>query len=575
VAAEQAESRRRQRVEELCVASLRALSDEPDLHFRGSRLHRGRRLVPLSAPHLYPPPTADFGSFRGAADGMALHLTSSDAEVHERMRPGGEVERLVFELLEQFRVEALAPASMPGMTGNLRHRHEQWSLEFHRSGLTETARGLLIYTVAQVCRSRITAQPVVEETEDLIEATRAAIGPLLGHDLAGLRWTRFDQAAFAGHAVAIGRAVAAMLGAAGPGEESSTDDADEKAKYRPYFALLMDFDDGGDGDESARVAAPGRGPVLAAATDGYRVFTTAYDREFAAGAAVRPVLLTELRDRLDRRVARQGVNVARLARELGAVLAEPTRDGWDSGKEEGHIDGRVLAQLISSPTERRLFRTERVEPVADALVTFLIDCSGSMREHGESVAMVTDIFARAVEQAGARCEILGFTTGAWNGGRAKRDWMRAGRPVHPGRLNERCHLVFKDAATPWRRARADIAALLKPDLYREGVDGEAVAWACRRAEADEAGRRLLFVLSDGSPMDSATDLANDRDYLGNHLKDVVARQEQSGGVEVYGLGVDLDLSPYYRRSRVLDTAEGTGYRMFREILDLVRRGPSR
>jgi cobaltochelatase CobT len=269
------------------------------------------------------------------------------------------------------------------------------------------------------------------------------------------------------------------------------------------------------------------------------------------------------------------VNVARLARELGAVLAEPTRDGWDSGKEEGHIDGRVLAQLISSPTERRLFRTERVEPVTDALVTFLIDCSGSMREHGESVATVTDIFARAVEQAGARCEILGFTTGTWNGGRAKRDWMRAGRPAHPGRLNERCHLVFKDAATPWRRARADIAALLKPDLYREGIDGEAVAWACRRAEADEAGRRLLFVLSDGSPMDSATDLANDRNYLGNQLKDVVARQEQSGGVEVYGLGVDLDLSPYYRHSRVLDTAEGTGYRMFREILDLVRRGPSR
>ena len=86
----------------------------------------------------------------------------------------------VFELLEQIRVEAMAPVNMPGLVRNLRHRHEQWSRAFHHSGLTETAKGILLYTVAQVCRARVTAQPVVDATEGVIEATRMALAPVLG-----------------------------------------------------------------------------------------------------------------------------------------------------------------------------------------------------------------------------------------------------------------------------------------------------------------------------------------------------------------------------------------------------------
>lgn len=579
VRSEQAQARRRQRVEELCIAAIRALSAEPGLRFRGRRLHRGRRPVPLHAPHLYPSPADDdFGSFRGAADGMALRLTRSDAELHRRLCPDDPVERLVFEMLEQFRVEALAPAAMPGMTRNLRHRHEQWSLAFHHSGLTETARGLILYTVTQICRSRITAQPVVEETEDLLEATRAAIVPALGHDLSGLRRHRADQAAFARHAVSIARAVAEMLRSAGTeagdGNAGGDDGAEATGEDRARFTLLVDSGD----DDPIGTAASGHSRVLEDATDGYRIFTTAYDRQHAIATLVRPELLKDYRERLDRRIAGLGVNVGRLAGELKALLADPGRDGWDGGQEEGHVDGRLLARLISSPTERRLFRTERIEPVTNVLVTFLIDCSGSMKEHSESVAMLVDVFARALEQAGMSCEILGFTTGAWNGGQARRDWIRAGRPQHPGRLNEQCHLVFKDAGTPWRRARRDIAGLLKSDLFREGVDGEAVAWACRRAEGylgdpsspnarGEAGHRLLIVLSDGSPMDSATNLANDRHYLDNHLKDVVMRLEQTGAVEIYGVGVGLDLSPYYSRCHALDLSRIKGNGIFREVID--------
>ncbi|MGI5467752.1 cobaltochelatase CobT-related protein [Streptomyces sp. CA-132043] len=566
--ARQAAARRRQEVEELCAAAVRALSAEPAVHFRGGRPYRGRHPVPVHAPHARASPDdGDFTSRRGAADGLALRLRGSDPGLHSEVCPADDpAARLVFELLEQFRTEALAPAPLTGVRTNLRHRFTVWSEDCARSGLTETARGLLLFTVAHVTRARITGEPVPAHAEEPIEATRAALAPLTGHDLAALRRHRADQRAFAPYALSLARTVAGLLTAADTTGDEAEEDAPDEYTRSPIAALL-DLDS--ESAEESPTAVSGRSRTLAEAPGGYRVFTTAYDREDPAGALVRAELLREYRARLDRRVADQGVNVPRLARELHLLLAAPARDGWDGGRETGHIDPGRLSRLITSPTERRLFRTERTAPVADALVTFLIDCSGSMKEHAESVAMLVDVCARALDRAGAGCEVLGFTTGAWHGGRARRDWLRAGRPPHPGRLNERSHLVFKDAATPWRRARHGIAALLKPDLYREGIDGEAVDWACARAAARAEGRKILFVVSDGSPMDTATHLANDRHYLDHHLRDVVARRAPD--TEIHGLGVALDLTPYYRRSRILDLPPDPGNGLFREVLGLLAR----
>jgi cobaltochelatase CobT len=112
-------------------------------------------------------------------------------------------------------------------------------------------------------------------------------------------------------------------------------------------------------------------------------------------------------------------------------------------------------------------------------MTFLADCSGSMKQHGANVAVMVDVFSRTLDQLGVTNEVLGFTTGDWNGGKARRDWMAAGRQSHPGRLNETCHLVFKDAASGWRRSRSDIAALMKADLFGRAWTGKR--WSGRAA----------------------------------------------------------------------------------------------
>ena len=415
--------------------------------------------------------------------------------------------------------------------------------------------------------SRLNGYPVLEETDGLIEAIRFNLMPAIGTEVVGLKQTRGDQAAFAVHSLKISGIIAEMAGSESkkePEESLLEDDQGEPSE----LAAILDFE--GDDDPGViAAAATGESSVFTDMENSYRIFTTCYDREVKAASLVREAYLKELRQRLDKRIRGQGINIPRLARRLSALLSAPKIDGWSFGEEEGYLDARRLSQLVASPAERRLFRREQYRPHANCLVSILIDCSGSMKAHIEPVAVLVDVLSRAMEQAEVNTEILGYTTGAWNGGRCQLGWLGKGRPQHPGRLNELCHMVFKSAETSWRRARTDIAALLKADLFREGVDGEAVEWACHRMIGRSEERRILIVISDGCPMDTATGLANDRYYLDNHLKQVVNLLESKREVEVYGLGVGLDLSPYYTNCLALDLSETLNNQIFEEILQLL------
>ena len=569
----QQRAQRQQKIDELCAATLRALTGDAELLYRGQRLHRGTLPLSLHAPHLRTDPEHDdFADARGAADGMALRLLHSDADFHRSQCPADPVERLIFELLEQLRVEAMVPANLPGMAANLRYRFEHWSQQFHDSRLTETRLGLLLYTLAQSCWSRLNGWPPMAATEEIIDTTRAKLVRPLGVHMAGILRTRRDQKAFAIHALEIARSVASMVRAAQQQQAGERWQRDKDTRPE-RFALAIDFED--EEGEGGVAVQGGAGRPVDAAVPPYRVYTTRFDAEVFAPGLVREAQRRHFRERLDRRILHQGINVARLARLLGALLAEPQRDGWLFGQEEGRIDGRRLAQLVASPSERRLFRLDEIKPVADCLVTFLVDCSGSMKAYSESVATLVDVLIRVLDMTGVNSELLGFTTRAWNGGRAHQEWLQHGRPRNPGRLNEVCHMVFKTADRNWRRARTDVAALLKRDLFREGIDGEAVDWACNRMLARNESRRILVVISDGCPADSATGLANDPDYLGNHLKAVVARREQQGAVEILGLGVGLDLSPFYRRCLATDMSRTLDNALFFDIARLIGRGVRR
>jgi len=188
-----------------------------------------------------------------------------------------------------------------------------------------------------VCRARISGEPVLEETEDLMEATRAALAPAMGSDLAGLRRQRHDQAAFAAHALAIAQLVAHMLHSAdeeeaGRGEALAAEDCERAA-----FSLVMEVD--ARVEEGVATAVSGHSRVFDAQAGRYRIFSTAHDRELPATDLVRADALREQRAKLDKLVVAAQLNLPRLPRELHALLAQPVHDGWDSALEEGASTG--------------------------------------------------------------------------------------------------------------------------------------------------------------------------------------------------------------------------------------------
>ena len=572
-----------QRLHELCAATVRALAGDRELHFRGQRLFRGARRVPIHAPHLLLPDdlteadevspateaSSDLPDLRAVMDGVALRMLWSDAEIHRELSPPQPIAHLVFELLEQLRVESSVASCMPGQRHNLRRRFSRWSKRFYHSGLTETDLGLLLFSISQICWARLSGLPLPEEIDGAIESTRANLAPMIGVALAGLKRHRFNQRAYAECALEIGHLVDELIRAeraARPDDDGIERLEDNKALAAFTLSLNFDQDDNEDDDGFTRVVT-GNSKVLADSTTGYRVYTTRYDVEANATTLVRAPQLKLYREQLDAMVREQGINIARLARHLMAVLAMPQIDGWNFGEEAGVLDGARLAQLVATPAHQRIFKQVRNTLHADCMVSFLIDCSGSMKTHIGTVAVLADIMARALDMLGVDNEILGYSTAAWNGGRARKDWLAAGKPPHPGRLNERSHLIFKSADQRWRHARPSIGALLKPDLFREGIDGEAVEWASTRMASRQCSRRILIVVSDGCPMDTATMQTNDHFYLDHHLRQVVAPLERQGGIEIIGLGVGLDLSPYYRRSLGVDT----GRKLDRHLLfDLLR-----
>src|SRR5699024_4876985 len=133
-------------LERRLAAVFRALSEDAGVDLLAHRPADGNGLLPMNAPHLYPDPSrSDLTSLRGATDAMAMRRKWCDPDLHRQMLPQAREERLIVEILEQFRCESLARQA--GVRANLSQRYAHWRSEYVRSRLHETHLGLLLYTV--------------------------------------------------------------------------------------------------------------------------------------------------------------------------------------------------------------------------------------------------------------------------------------------------------------------------------------------------------------------------------------------------------------------------------------------
>ena len=202
-------------------------------------------------------------------------------------------------------------------------------------------------------------------------------------------------------------------------------------------------------------------------------------------------------------------------------------------------------------------------------MSLLIDNSGSMRGRPITVAaMSADILARTLERCGVKVEILGFTTRAWKGGQSREQWLAAGKPANPGRLNDLRHIVYKPADAPWRRARKNLGLMLREGILKENIDGEALLWAHNRLLPRPEERKILMVISDGAPVDDSTLSVNPGNYLERHLRDVIDWIETRSPVELVAIGIGHDVTRYYRTAVTIVDADQLGGTMMEQLASL-------
>ena len=590
------------------AGAARALARDHELEVafaaNGPRLEPGRLLLTPPSRELQ---AGEVGQLRGEADSLALRRRFHDDGLHRARRPPGHVAQSIYDGLEQARCEALGARRMAGVRHNLDAAVEARCQEQGFQDIQHRADAPIVEVLGLLARERLSGTPPPEAARFMCDLWRPWLAERADADLEALAASVDDQEAFAETAR---RLIAhlefadehendpASLDADAETEDESDDSMESQSEGETgEDDADAETDPGGEGAETdetsegeiegAEDATEGEGDETAAEGEpwvpphgrndrppAYRAFTQEFDEAVEAAELSDPDELARLRGHLDRQLAAlQGV-VVRLANRLQRRLMAQQSRSWEFDLEEGVLDTARLARVIASPSYPLSYKREKETTFRDTVVTLLLDNSGSMRGRPISVAaMSADILARTLERCAVKVEILGFTTRAWKGGRAREAWLAAGKPPAPGRLNELRHIVYKSADMPWRRARKNLGLMLREGLLKENIDGEALLWAHRRLLARSEQRRVLMVISDGAPVDDSTLSVNSGNYLDRHLRETIAWIEATSPVELLAIGIGHDVTRYYRRAVTLVDAEQLGGAMTEKLAELFDEEP--
>jgi cobaltochelatase CobT len=242
--------------------------------------------------------------------------------------------------------------------------------------------------------------------------------------------------------------------------------------------------------------------------------------------------------------------------ELANKLSAEERAVWAEKCQSHDIESAehlVRARLMAAEWLVKLRSIEGFVP-EDWAVSILVDHSGSLRGQRATIACVlTEVLADFLHRMGVQYEILGFTTLSWKGGQSRQKWIReARRRPRPGRLADLLHIIYRSAEDSEPGAPHSIRHLLRDQILKENIDGEALLWAGERISRTGRKNKAIIVISDGAPVDDSTLLENPPNILWEHLKAVIRRLVHDEGFELLAIGLDHDLAELYEHSITLD-----------------------
>jgi cobaltochelatase CobT len=556
------------------------------------------------------PTKGEVAVMRGWADSLALTAACHDASLHRRLAPPSGPAREVFEAMERARVEALGANRMRGMADNLTAKCEDEFGHGRFEHISDRDDAPISSALELLVRERLTGQAPPEAARAMVDLWRSHIEPRAETLFRRMQSLAEDQEGF-------GRLVRDLLKALELADnlaEGQSEDTEEQVEEQPNAGEAESESEDEDGESGAEdhdqersdgeageaqdvSEMPDRDELDSEAEDpegletpepwrpnvsvldnsepfGYKVYTRTHDEEVSAEDISNPEELERLRTFLDKELKALASVVARLANRLQRRLLAKQNRAWDFDLEEGALDAARLTRIVTDPMHPLSFKRERDTDFRDTVVTLLLDNSGSMRGRPIMVAACcADILARTLERCGVKVEILGFTTRAWKGGQAREDWLAAGKPPAPGRLNDLRHIVYKTADAPWRRAKRSLALMMREGLLKENIDGEALAWAHARLIARPEQRRILMMISDGAPVDDSTLSVNSGSYLEQHLRKVIEEIETRSPVELIAIGIGHDVTRYYARAVTISDPSELAGAMTDKLVELFEEPP--
>lgn len=532
---------------------------------------------------------------RGLGDSMALRKAWHDNSIHTQFAPPESQARAIFDALEQTRVETIGTLAMEGIAQNLDVMLADKYQRAHYQKISSQSEAPIQEAIALLLREKTTKRPPPKEAGPVLELWRQEIEQKAATELNELTYHIHNQHAFA----RIVRQMLVTLKMATQLEETSDNENNKKlknscepqnqteeesknkkhaqSKEKATTEQESDVQDKGktqatqshdsDKAEEEQERNPWQGKsnqskrFLADSEQmerlgNYKVFTRQFDEVLEATDFCSESELDHLRHYLDKQINHLQNIVGRLANRLQRRLMAQQNRNWNFDLEEGYLDTARLPRLIIDPTQPLSFKIESNTQFRDTVVSLLIDNSGSMRGRPITVAAsCADILAQTLERCGVKAEILGFTTKTWKGGKSREQWLSQNKPHNPGRLNDLCHIIYKSADTPWRRARRNLGLMMQEGLLKENIDGEALIWAHQRLLSRREQRRILMVISDGAPVDDSTLSVNSSNYLERHLRAVIQEIQTHSPIELIAIGIGHDVTRYYQRAVTIMNAE--------------------
>ena len=304
----------------------------------------------------------------------------------------------------------------------------------------------------------------------------------------------------------------------------------------------------------------------------YRAYTTQQDEIIDAAKLTLTQDIAAYRAQLDAFISKHGSIVNRLSARLRQLLLAQQRSSWSFDQQEGMLDTSRLYRVVTTPSHPLTFKVELQSLFKDTTVSLLIDNSKSMvGKPIATAAACADILAQTLERCGVSVEILGFTTTELHGTDLLTLWQSEGSGESPGRMNGLRHIIYKSAGVPYRRASVNLGAMLDRQLLKQNIDGEALLWAYERLRVRPNTRKILIMISDGAPLDASTLTANPKDYLVAHLRQSIARVEGDKQIELCAIGINHDVSHYYKNAISIHDARDLGKALLAQLSELFKR----